>query len=73
MFLVIILIAGFIAVIFNSDGDLEYDVNDYDKLLPHLMNYETLFMLGSRYNAKDWKMFQKTANCLLERLLIVLN
>lgn len=43
----------FIAI---QDGDLEYDVNDYDKLLPHLMNYETLFMLGSRYNAKDWKM-----------------
>lgn len=43
----------FIAI---QDGDLEYDVNDYDKLLPHIMNYETLFLLGSRYNAKDWKM-----------------
>lgn len=39
-----------------QDGDLEYDVNDYDKLLPPIMNYETLFLLGSRYNAKDWKM-----------------
>lgn len=43
----------FIAI---QDGDLEYDVNDYDKLLPHIKNYETLFLLGSRYNAKDWKM-----------------
>lgn len=39
-----------------QDGDLEYDVNDYDKLLPHIKDYETLFMLGSRYNASDWKM-----------------
>lgn len=43
----------FIAI---QDGDLEYDVNDYDKLLPSIMNYETLFLLGSRYNANDWKM-----------------
>lgn len=39
-----------------QDGDLEYDVNDYDKLLPHIKDYEKLFILGSRYNAKDWKM-----------------
>lgn len=43
----------FIAI---QDGDLEYDVNDYDRLLPYIMNYDTLFMLGSRYNASDWNM-----------------
>lgn len=44
---------NFIAI---QDGDLEYDVNDYDKLLPPLRDYETLFMLGSRYKKDDWRM-----------------
>ena len=39
-----------------QDGDLEYDVNDYDKLLEPIINYETLFMLGSRYKKDDWHM-----------------
>ncbi len=43
----------FIAI---QDGDLEYDVNDYSKLLPPLRDHETLFMLGSRYNKDDWRM-----------------
>ncbi len=43
----------FIAI---QDGDMEYDVEDYNKLLPPLKNYETLFMLGSRYNKDDWRM-----------------
>ena len=43
----------FIAI---QDGDLEYDVEDYDKLLPPVRDYKTLFMLGSRYKKDDWRM-----------------
>lgn len=43
----------FIAI---QDGDLEYDVNDYDRLLPPLFNHETLFMLGSRYEKGNFRM-----------------
>ncbi len=43
----------FIAI---QDGDLEYDVNDYARLLPPVRDYKTLFMLGSRYNKDDWRM-----------------
>lgn len=39
-----------------QDGDMEYDVEDYDKLLPPLKNFETLFVLGSRYQKEDWRM-----------------
>ncbi|MCR5234640.1 MAG: glycosyltransferase family 2 protein [Lachnospiraceae bacterium] len=39
-----------------QDGDLEYDVNDYDKLLEPIINDEALFVLGSRYNSDDWHM-----------------
>ena len=39
-----------------QDGDLEYDVKDYAKLLPPLINHETLFMLGSRHRKGDWRM-----------------
>lgn len=39
-----------------QDGDMEYDVEDYDKLLPPLKKYETLFVLGSRYKKEDWRM-----------------
>lgn len=37
-----------------QDGDLEYDINDYDQLLAPLMNYSTPFVLGSRHG-KGWK------------------
>lgn len=39
-----------------QDGDLEYDVEDYDKLLEPIIRDETLFVLGSRYNKDDWHM-----------------
>lgn len=39
-----------------QDGDLEYDVEDYDKLLEPIIRDKTLFVLGSRYNKDDWHM-----------------
>lgn len=38
-----------------QDGDLEYDINDYDKLLLPLVNYQESFVLGSRHTG-DWQM-----------------
>lgn len=42
----------FIAI---QDGDLEYDINDYDQLLEPLLAYRQAFILGSRHS-KGWKM-----------------
>lgn len=39
-----------------QDGDLEYDVEDYDRLLQPIIDDETLFVLGSRYKKEDWHM-----------------
>jgi len=38
-----------------QDGDLEYDLDDYDKLLAPLISGEAAFVLGSRH-LKGWKM-----------------
>ena len=38
-----------------QDGDLEYDINDYDKLLIPLVRYQEAFVLGSRHTG-DWHM-----------------
>ncbi len=38
-----------------QDGDLEYDLNDYDELLEPLVKYQKAFVLGSRHS-KGWKM-----------------
>ena len=38
-----------------QDGDLEYDINDYDKLLEPLVTYREAFVLGSRHTG-DWHM-----------------
>lgn len=38
-----------------QDGDLEYDINDYDKLLSPLVKYQESFVLGSRHTG-DWRM-----------------
>ena len=45
-------------IIAIQDGDLEYDVNDYDKLLQPFMEGRTHFVLGSRYNKENWHMRQ---------------
>ena len=42
----------FIAI---QDGDLEYDINDYDQLVEPLVHYQKPFVLGSRHTG-DWKM-----------------
>tara|TARA_Y100000590_G_scaffold441536_1_gene568399 strand:- start:637 stop:1380 length:744 start_codon:yes stop_codon:yes gene_type:complete len=42
-----------------QDADLEYDINDYEKLLSPLYKNETNFVLGIRFNKGDdspWKM-----------------
>lgn len=45
-------------IIAIQDGDLEYDVNDYDKLLKPFVEGKTHFVLGSRYNKDNWHMRQ---------------
>lgn len=42
-----------------QDGDLEYDINDYDELLAPLLKYQRAFVLGSRH-IKGWKMREFT-------------
>lgn len=42
-----------------QDGDLEYDIDDYDELLQPLVKYQKAFVLGSRH-VKGWKMRQFT-------------
>ena len=50
--------AGFRAAVGDfitiQDGDLEYDINDYDKLISPLINFQKAFILGSRHMG-DWK------------------
>lgn len=38
-----------------QDGDLEYDINDYDRLLLPMVKYQESFVLGSRHTG-DWQM-----------------
>lgn len=41
-------------VILIQDGDSEYDVNDYDRLLVPLKSGERTFVLGSRHGEGGW-------------------
>ncbi len=45
-----------------QDGDLEYKVDDYDKLLLPLVKQETLFVMGSRYRKGEWRMRKFSGN-----------
>jgi glycosyltransferase involved in cell wall biosynthesis/2-polyprenyl-3-methyl-5-hydroxy-6-metoxy-1,4-benzoquinol methylase len=46
-----------------QDADLEYDLEDYDALLEHLVAGRTAFVLGSRHGGRDvWKMRQFTGH-----------
>ena len=54
-----------------QDGDLEYKVEDYDKLLKPLINGEALFVLGSRHKKGDFRMrkFNDSGSSLIESYL----
>jgi glycosyltransferase involved in cell wall biosynthesis len=44
-----------------QDADLEYDLEDYDALMEHLVAGRSAFVLGSRHGGRDvWKMRQFT-------------
>lgn len=46
-------------LILIQDADLEYDINDYEKLLTPIIEKKTNFVLGIRFNKQDsspWKM-----------------
>ena len=59
-------------IIAIQDGDLEYDVEDYDKLLQPLIDRKTLFVLGSRYRKDNWHMrkFKGIGNMIADYLNI---
>ncbi|MDH4064039.1 MAG: glycosyltransferase family 2 protein, partial [Acidobacteriota bacterium] len=42
-------------IVLIQDGDLEYDIDDYEALLAPLVGWEALFVLGSRHSG-HWKM-----------------
>jgi hypothetical protein len=42
-------------IVLIQDADLEYDIEDYPLLLQPLLDWQTLFVLGSRH-AGDWKL-----------------
>jgi len=43
-----------------QDGDLEYDINDYDALLRSVVNSSYGFVLGSRHGGSRWKVREFT-------------
>jgi hypothetical protein len=43
------------SIVLIQDADSEYDVDDYDALLDPILNYQKMFVLGSRHTG-DWKM-----------------
>ena len=59
-------------IIAIQDGDLEYDVEDYDKLLQPIIDRKTLFVLGSRYRKDNWHMrkFSGVGNMIADYLNI---
>ena len=55
-------------VILIQDADCEYDVSDYDDLLQPLLDWECVFVLGSRHHGDDWEMRRFTDNAALAAL-----
>jgi 2-polyprenyl-3-methyl-5-hydroxy-6-metoxy-1,4-benzoquinol methylase len=51
-------------IIMIQDGDLEYDLNDYNQLIEPLQKYQQALVLGSRHS-KGWKMRQFTDQPLM--------
>ncbi len=51
-----------------QDGDLEYDLNDYDQLIEPLQKYQQALVLGSRHS-HGWKMRQFIDQPLLALLM----
>ncbi len=47
-----------------QDGDLEYDLNDYNQLIEPLQRYQQALVLGSRHS-NGWKMRQFTDQPLM--------
>jgi SAM-dependent methyltransferase len=55
-------------IVMIQDGDLEYDINDYDQLLEPLRNYQAAVVLGSRHSG-SWKIRSFTDQPLTAAIL----
>jgi SAM-dependent methyltransferase len=55
-------------IVLIQDGDLEYDLNDYDQLLEPLARCQSLVVLGSRHSG-DWKIRRFTGQPVVSSVL----
>jgi len=42
-------------IILIQDADLEYDIDDYDTLVQHILDGDACFILGTRHSGNRWK------------------
>jgi 2-polyprenyl-3-methyl-5-hydroxy-6-metoxy-1,4-benzoquinol methylase len=42
-------------IILIQDADLEYDIDDYDTLIQHIIDCDSCFVLGTRHSGRRWK------------------
>ena len=42
-------------IVIIQDADLEYDIDDYDSLIHHILDCDACFVLGTRHSGKRWK------------------